>query len=308
MGGCETGLILVESMQQILDILRDTILPQASRGEIRVFPDEKLQLELSVRFLELPTSPQPYRPNPYYEWIWILSGEVPVRAGDAIYELRPGDLCIFPPLQERVHLYNRDTAAFQVLCSGYWPGTLHTHLFDYAPFGTWSVPGTIISSGLSTIGTILTALHHEATADSPYRPCVLQGLVLQLIGASLRDMESALASPGLQLDAGSAVGVVLRLLHERYAEDWTLGALAAEVHLHPRYLARLFKGHTGNTVFDTLRIVRMEHAKSLMLEGSLPLEQVARAVGYRSADRFARVFRESTGQAPTRFGKRPTGF
>lgn len=291
-------------MQQILDILRETVLPRVRSGDMRVFPDKEFQLELSGAFLELPTTPQPYRPNPYYEWLWIIDGEVPVRAGDVMYELRAGDFCIFPPLQKRVHLYNRETAAFQVICSGYWPGTLYSHIFDYEPFGTWDVPGKLISSGLSSIGAILTALHHEAIADNPFRNCVLQGLVLQLLGASLRDMESAQVSPGLQIDAGSAAGLVLRLLHERYSEDWTLTALANEAHLHPRYLARLFKAHTGRTVFDTLRTIRVERAKSLLIEGSTPLDNIARAVGYHSADRFARVFRETTGQSPTRFGKR----
>lgn len=294
-------------MQQILDILRETVLPRASRGEMRVFPDKQLQLALSDQYLELPTTQQPYRPNPYYEYMWIVSGEAPLRVAEAVYLLAPGDFCVLPPLVKRVHLYKSDTAAFRVLSCAFWPGTLHTHLFDYAPTGSWSVPQRVFSCDLSSLGTILAALHHEISADNPYKSCVLQGLVLQLIGASLRNLEGALASPGLQLDAGSAVAFVLRLLHERYDEDWTLGALAAQVRLHPHYLASLFKIHTGKTVFDTLRVIRIEQAKSLILEGNLPLEKVARAVGYRSSSRFSFVFRQATGHSPGRFASSVTG-
>jgi AraC family transcriptional regulator, regulatory protein of adaptative response / methylphosphotriester-DNA alkyltransferase methyltransferase len=62
----------------------------------------------------------------------------------------------------------------------------------------------------------------------------------------------------------------------------------------------------GGTSFSReLQRVRMEHAAELLARGSLPVQAVAGAVGYRQAAQFAKVFRRHHGVSPSSFRRQP---
>ena len=67
---------------------------------------------------------------------------------------------------------------------------------------------------------------------------------------------------------------------------------------------RQFKKATGLTFTDYLGRVRVEKAKSLLLNPNLRISEIAYAVGFQSLRHFNRVFRELTGQSPTDFRKK----
>ncbi|MGX6446723.1 AraC family transcriptional regulator [Patulibacter sp. S7RM1-6] len=86
-------------------------------------------------------------------------------------------------------------------------------------------------------------------------------------------------------------------LVERPDDDRDLGAWGLEVGASIRTLARLFAAETGMTFAGWRAQVRMRAALGLLADG-LPVETVARRVGYRSASAFITAFRRVTGQTP----------
>ena len=96
----------------------------------------------------------------------------------------------------------------------------------------------------------------------------------------------------------------LALLHERPGEHWTLGALAAAVHVSRATLARRFTAHVGEPPLAYLTRWRMELAARRLRETTLPAAAVAREVGYTSEYAFSRAFTRARGEPPGRYRHR----
>lgn len=78
-----------------------------------------------------------------------------------------------------------------------------------------------------------------------------------------------------------------------------LESLAAMVGLTPRRLNHGFRLLYGTTVFDYLRDARLDAAREALEAGSsLPLKQIAWALGYNQASNFVTAFRRRFGVSP----------
>jgi transcriptional regulator GlxA family with amidase domain len=114
-----------------------------------------------------------------------------------------------------------------------------------------------------------------------------------------------------RMDLKSRLGVadekVLRTLRRMEAsletpEPRTLLARRAGVSL--RQLERLFRRHLGRSIQEHYRSLRLDRARHLLRESSLPVLDVALATGFGSASQFSRAYRHAFGEPPslTRIG------
>ena len=97
------------------------------------------------------------------------------------------------------------------------------------------------------------------------------------------------------------VGRALALLHERYAEPWTLDALAREVGASRTALAVHFHQLIGETPMAYLTRWRITRAANALRTERKPLSRVAAEVGYASDAVFSKAFRRVLGMPPARF-------
>jgi two-component system response regulator YesN len=94
------------------------------------------------------------------------------------------------------------------------------------------------------------------------------------------------------------VEFIIQFIHEHYAEDITLNKLANQVSFSRNYLGQIFKNATGETFNSYLTKVRMEKAKSMILEGKYFIYEVAEKVGYKNIPYFSTLFKKYTGLNP----------
>jgi transcriptional regulator GlxA family with amidase domain len=94
---------------------------------------------------------------------------------------------------------------------------------------------------------------------------------------------------------------VLALLHERPGDNWTLAALASEVHVSRATLARRFTEAVGEPPLAYLARWRMHLAAHHLKHSTDTVESIARAVGYSSEYAFNRAFARHRGQPPGRY-------
>ncbi|MFT4268203.1 MAG: helix-turn-helix domain-containing protein [Xenophilus sp.] len=80
-----------------------------------------------------------------------------------------------------------------------------------------------------------------------------------------------------------------------------LSELAAQVGTHEKRLSRVFREHTGRTVFEFVREARLHEARRLLAGSAMRIEEIAAAVGFSSAANFATAFREHCGSTPSAF-------
>ena len=91
------------------------------------------------------------------------------------------------------------------------------------------------------------------------------------------------------------------IIEREFARDLDLDDVARRVATSRRQLQRAF-AESASTSFRThLGEVRMSRARELLADGSLPVRDVARRVGYRQPAQFAKAFRRRFGAPPSRF-------
>ena len=92
------------------------------------------------------------------------------------------------------------------------------------------------------------------------------------------------------------------VIARRYGdEDLSLASVAHEIATSRRQLQRAFAEAGGTSFSRELQRIRMARAAQLLLDGSLAVQDVAAAVGYRQAAQFAKVFRRYHGDPPSSF-------
>ncbi len=88
------------------------------------------------------------------------------------------------------------------------------------------------------------------------------------------------------------------LLEENLHSPPTMAGLAAAAGLSERQLQAGFRDVFGTTVFARLRDARLDAAHRALAEERIPLEEIARRVGYSNASNFANAFRRRFGFPP----------
>jgi AraC family L-rhamnose operon transcriptional activator RhaR len=101
-----------------------------------------------------------------------------------------------------------------------------------------------------------------------------------------------------------AVRTCIAAMEGAPGHPWSLGLLAARVHLNPRYVIALFQRDVGVPPLEYLHRCRLERAASLLAEGDEPVVRVAARVGWEDANLFARRFRAHFACTPAQFRKR----
>jgi LacI family transcriptional regulator len=84
-----------------------------------------------------------------------------------------------------------------------------------------------------------------------------------------------------------------------------LDALLAEIPMSRSTIERRFKETIGRTPGAEVRRIRVERARQLLLETSLPLKQVARRSGFSTARHMSEAFRRDLDARPTDYRKPP---
>lgn len=83
----------------------------------------------------------------------------------------------------------------------------------------------------------------------------------------------------------------------------TVEEVAANCHVAPAYLSRLFRRFADETPFQYLTRLKMDHAAELLLRQNLSVKRAAAAVGMDDPYHFSRVFKRMHGVAPGHFGR-----
>jgi AraC-like DNA-binding protein len=107
------------------------------------------------------------------------------------------------------------------------------------------------------------------------------------------------------LDRGSNGGPIVSAAKEyvikHYSKDMTLGEIAWHVGKGEEHLARVFKRETGQSVFDYVREIRVNQAKTMLLNPAWSLTEIAGRCGFHSLSFFSRTFRQNTGMSPSHY-------
>ncbi len=186
------------------------------------------------------------------------------------YEVGPGEAFLILPDQIVTYSAHRDDPwVYQ------WIG------FDGALSHRFRELPTVFSMSSSWISEMLDV------SSEDMRECLISSVLLRMY-ASLFGGRSV---------RNEYVKEVRDYIRALYMQDIRVEEIAAKMNLNRRYLSRLFKEKTGQTVQEFLIHVRMEEAKRLLKAGKT-VGEAAVLCGYQDPFHFSKIFKQKCGVSP----------
>lgn len=93
-------------------------------------------------------------------------------------------------------------------------------------------------------------------------------------------------------------------IEKRLQFDWTIEAMCDQLHYSPPHLHRLCKAQFGKSPIQKLIHLRIDRAKSLLLNTRWPIQHIASYVGYTNIFNFSKSFKKLVGIPPTEFRRK----
>lgn len=158
----------------------------------------------------------------------------------------------------------------------------------------------------SKLYTILELLSAEAEPGAGSSRLFIEQL-LDLMCTHLLRAHSVFSLPNANQCRGLAPWQVKRVtgyMRENLDKDIGLQELADAVNLSRFYFCSAFRMATGYTPHECLTRLRIEAARKLLAIPSMPITDIALAVGYQTPSAFAAAFRRLMGVSPREYRRR----
>lgn len=251
-----------------------------------------------------------YHTHFHYEIYYFHDGKANYLINDRIYVLEPGDLLLMHGMT--LHRANVDPAVL------YHRSTLHFDPYYFkqfiqppfaadllAPFQKLqNVRLQLRGEDKIEVETIIDKLVQFHNAPSPYAFQRFQALFLEfmiIINEHCKQpMQAINAFPSPK---EHHVQSIISYVEKHYAEDVTLDAIQAELHLSKYYLAKTFKEITGMTIFQFLMQRRIYQAKIELTQGKQPITDIGYEVGFKHPSHFSRAFKLQLNVTPEQYRK-----
>ncbi len=298
---------MVRSNALLIPEWPDTITPEYLE-ESFFSPDRRVGIHVSKHNCYTPAVP--HRHN-FFEMFYVLEGRCIHQVGNNHSLLNAGDLCLIQP--QVTHsldvsdesividvLIRRSTFRYYFynilqgdnLLASFFMSSLYSHKgIDYLIFHTGED---------EELHDAMVRLCAEFFDKEAYYSTLINALVTTVFVHLLRRHTVDCELPEDQIrDTQTAIRIARYL--QMNAATATLNGLANEFHYSPEYTSRLIKRITGQPFIRLLTSVRLENAEELLRDTTMPVSEIAAAIGYESVEHFIRTFRQRTGMTPSAY-------
>lgn len=151
----------------------------------------------------------------------------------------------------------------------------------------------------------LAGIFQEIENREPGYPFAVHGELLSLVMELIRHKRQSIRTR-MPPEGGRMVAIVRQTkayLRENFDRELLLRDVAWHLRLSEEHLARIFRQETGDTVASTIRRMRIDKARRLLLSSNETMTAIARACGFRSLSVFSVNFKKQTGTSPAVYRK-----
>ena len=245
--------------------------------------------------------------HPFYELVYVVSGEVDFFIAGHVYPIGSGTLLTFPPgvrhgvLVRTSAPYERYTMHFDARAVGMERRMLLLSSIPQdilgvvtAEQGEAAIWRNMERSGLAqTLEAMETLRNMSRDTLASVMPIYLEAVLAALIPRSGHSQAFSADSK-----RNGSQQQIVAWVDQHYTEPSTLETLAEHFFLSKGYLSALFRQATGSTLKDYVRARRMAHVQTLLSIG-IPPAQAAARVGFADYTTFYRAYVRSFGHPPS---------
>ena len=146
-----------------------------------------------------------------------------------------------------------------------------------------------------SLSQLCAKLYREFNQTDTAAKLAIEGLALELLAEAARQPYTGIgaAPPWLRQ--------AREMIVEHFPDTFKLTQIAAEVGVHPVYLATAFRQKFGVTIGEFVRKLRIEHACGELMKRDLPLTAIALEAGFVDQSHFSKVFKLYVGMTPANY-------
>ena len=201
-----------------------------------------------------------------------------------------GDFLFFRPGERQEHVCVSDsTAEFYYV---------HFELGDTPPPTVLETSRIYRAKPSAAVRDLFEGILTEVESKLPRYGTVAVGRLLSVIGILERSVSESEAH---RSESVEEIAVVLRRMNREFASPHTLDDYAAMCRMSKFHFLRVFRHITGVPPLVYRNRLRIEHAKQLLLDTSLPVSEIGTHVGYASPSYFCDAFKKAVGVSPREF-------
>ena len=218
-----------------------------------------------------------------------LQGHYTERYGSREIVCRPSTVTYRAP--DRTHeavIHGADTRVFMLEISPSWIERLRADSL------TLKITSDFCEGALPSL---CAKLYREFNKTDTAAKLAIEGLALEFLAEAARQPRAGIGTVPAWLRQAR------ELIIEHSSETLKVAEIAAEVGVHPVYLATAFRQKFGVTIGEFVRRLRIERACAELVKGDLPLSMIALQTGFADQSHFSKVFKSYVGMTPHKYRK-----
>ncbi|MBB3701197.1 helix-turn-helix domain-containing protein [Flammeovirga yaeyamensis] len=136
------------------------------------------------------------------------------------------------------------------------------------------------------------------------RKPIYKGVVLMIVSeVYYRLTDGAEAKYSMKKEIQGKLDELEQYIKDNLEEEISIEDLCKRIGFSKTKLHHLFKDYFKYSMYDYIKFLRMQKAKSLIVGTNLGISEIANKVGYNSVTHFTNLFKKETGLTPTQFKK-----
>lgn len=236
-----------------------------------------------------------------------------------IFNIHENPHCVYVKTFQKAHDHcvNRQCKITEKCKDGPFSGTCYAGVFEYVypVFDSLSVTCFICVSGYKSpnYGEYIkkcsakfnipadelfdTAMHLKSKIPE-------KSYVDTLIFPLVRMLELAYISIPKEYENSSKITSVKNYINRNYSQSLNVEQISKQFSCSPSHISHMFKKTTGKSFREYLTEIRLNVAKSLLLNSHLTVTEIAYSVGFNDSNYFSNVFKSHIGTSPREYKKR----
>ena len=228
-------------------------------------------------FLKEPTHIE-RAPINYYDFTFVLKGEMTYLVNDKPYLLRENDAILIRPGEIRERIRTNSPIKYV---------SFNFTALDHSLIPQKTYMRDIVSHDIRGLISIFSASHISDIYASREKMINLLNYILLEINDIL-DFDSN----------NKHIISIIKYINEHISEPLSLDKISKKVNLTKEYTSHIFKKETGRTLTDYINERKLFISKEMILGTNYPLTHISDRLGYENYSYFSKVFKNRFGISP----------